>query len=134
MSDRSSDNPKAAPVDRPGGGAAEPARPNEGGGEAAVIAINDLRPGEIGRVIAIEATSADMNRLKAMGVCVGRKVEAIQVGNPLILRVLGVRLGVSARLARQVSVTICGCERAAAEQARGSGEDAAAAREGEPTP
>lgn len=58
-------------------------------------------------VSRIEAADADTDRLKAMGVCIGRKVELVQAGDPLILRVLGSRLGVSARLARQVYVDVC---------------------------
>jgi Fe2+ transport system protein FeoA len=56
-------------------------------------------------VIAIKAASDDAARLKTLGVCVGRKVELVKPGDPLILRVLGSRLGLSARLAAQVIVS-----------------------------
>ncbi|NJL32275.1 MAG: ferrous iron transport protein A [Phycisphaerales bacterium] len=46
-------------------------------------------------VSRIEAADADTDRLKAMGVCIGRKVELVQAGDPLILRVLGHVGGVS---------------------------------------
>ena len=42
-----------------------------------------------------------------MGVCLSRKVELVQGGDPLILRVLGSRIGLSARIARRVWVETC---------------------------
>jgi Fe2+ transport system protein FeoA len=47
-----------------------------------------------------------MQRLMAMGLCVGRAIEIVRQGNPLILRILGARIGVSNRLARHVVVTL----------------------------
>jgi Fe2+ transport system protein FeoA len=40
----------------------------------------------------------------AMGLCVGREIDVVRQGNPLIVRVLGARIGVSGRLARRVIV------------------------------
>ncbi len=55
-----------------------------------------------------------MDRLKALGICIGRQVELVKRGDPLIVRVYGSRLGISARLANRVLVEPCtgGCERA----------------------
>jgi len=39
-----------------------------------------------------------------MGICVGRQVQLVQAGDPLIVRVLGTRVGLSARLAAGVVV------------------------------
>ncbi len=55
----------------------------------------------------IEAEDDDMLRLMSMGICRGRTVEIAQRGDPLILRVYGSRIGVSARLARRVYATPC---------------------------
>ena len=49
----------------------------------------------------------DTNRLKTLGVCVGRRVELVRAGNPLILKVFGSRLGISAELAARVQVEVC---------------------------
>jgi Fe2+ transport system protein FeoA len=58
-------------------------------------------PACIGR---IEAAEADVERLEAMGLCAGRTVEVVQAGNPMIVRVLGTRIGLAAVLARSVHV------------------------------
>lgn len=58
-------------------------------------------------VTAVDAGDAEVERLKSLGVCLGRKVMLVQAGDPLILRVLGSRIGVSARLASGVRVEPC---------------------------
>ena len=42
-----------------------------------------------------------------MGICQGRRIMLVRRGDPLILRVLGSRIGLSARLALKVSVEAC---------------------------
>jgi Fe2+ transport system protein FeoA len=49
----------------------------------------------------------DLQRLKSMGICIGRSVEVIKQGDPLILKVYGTRIGLSARLADHVQVSPC---------------------------
>lgn len=72
------------------------------------VELDRLPPGVCAMVADIEAADDDIARLMSMGVCVGRKVELIQPGDPLILRVLSSRIGVSARLACRVFVDPCG--------------------------
>lgn len=60
--------------------------------------------GVVGVVHEVEAGSDDIERLQAMGVCPGRRVMLVRRGDPMILRVLGSRIGVSARLAERISV------------------------------
>ena len=55
----------------------------------------------------IQTDDEDTQRLKTLGVCMGRRVEMVRAGDPLILKVFGSRLGLSAELARRVSVEIC---------------------------
>lgn len=55
----------------------------------------------------IETDDEEMQRLKTLGVCLGRRVELVKVGDPLILKVFGSRLGVSAALAANVHVEVC---------------------------
>ena len=45
-----------------------------------------------------------MVRLKRMGICDQSIIEVIQPGDPMVLRVVGTRLGVSRRLAESVVV------------------------------
>ena len=73
---------------------------------AALRRLPDLLPGQCAVIASVE-TPDDMTPLMAMGVCAGRLVELVQAGDPLILRVLGTRIGVSARLARRVWVRAC---------------------------
>ena len=58
-------------------------------------------------VRSVETGDEDTNRLKTLGVCVGRRVELVRTGNPLILKIFGSRLGLSAELAARVRVEIC---------------------------
>lgn len=55
----------------------------------------------------VEASDDDMHRLMTLGICAGRRIELVQKGDPMILRVFGSRLGVSARLAKRVLVAVC---------------------------
>jgi Fe2+ transport system protein FeoA len=55
-------------------------------------------------VESIESGEIAIQRLMAMGLCVGRQVEIVRHGNPLIVRLLGARIGVSARVARHIIV------------------------------
>lgn len=71
------------------------------------VSLPEIELGRCAAVVEIMAADADVKRLMAMGVCVGRKVELVKAGDPLILRVLGCRIGVSARLARKVMVDPC---------------------------
>lgn len=76
--------------------------------EHQVIRLDELDRYHCGVVDHVEAGEADMERLMAMGVCAGRTVELVRTGDPLILKVFGSRIGVSARLACRVMVRPCG--------------------------
>lgn len=67
--------------------------------------LSELPSGAHAVVQTIEASDDAIQRLMAMGLCVGREIEVVRQGNPLILRLLGARIGVSNRLARHVVVT-----------------------------
>lgn len=66
--------------------------------------LSELGTGARGKVCRIEGHDGAMARLMAMGLCVGREVEVIRHGNPLIVRLLGARVGMSARIARRIVV------------------------------
>ncbi len=94
----------------PAGGpshAHRPAHENFGGPQPGWVRLDRLKPGRCAVVVAVEAPDDDAGRLMVMGVCKGRKIEGVKTGDPLILRVLGSRLGVSARLAQRIWVDPC---------------------------
>ncbi len=72
-----------------------------------VIPLPQLPVGLCAVVHHVEAADDDMRRLMALGICAGRRLELVQRGDPMILRVYGSRLGVSRRLAARVLVRSC---------------------------
>ena len=58
------------------------------------------------RIVGVEAECDDAARLQALGVCVGRRLYVLQPGDPMIVRVVGARVGLSARLASAVRVEV----------------------------
>ena len=72
-----------------------------------MTSLDKLTPRICAVVRGIETDDEEMQRLKMLGVCVGRRVEMVRGGDPLILRIFGSRLGLSAELAARVRVEIC---------------------------
>lgn len=72
-----------------------------------LVRLDELPPHACAVVRSIQTDDEDTQRLKTLGVCMGRRVELVRAGDPLILKVFGSRLGLSAELARRVSVEIC---------------------------
>ncbi|TNF76712.1 MAG: ferrous iron transport protein A [Acidobacteria bacterium] len=72
------------------------------------IPLDRVEAGHCGLVHEVRAGETEIEQLQAMGVCAGRKVMLVKTGDPMILKVLGSRIGVSARLASQVMVLPCG--------------------------
>jgi Fe2+ transport system protein FeoA len=79
----------------------------DGGPPPGARPLDECEPGHCGRVCEVAAGGAEADQLMAMGVCAGRRVQVVKHGDPLILRVLGSRIGVSARLAARVIVVPC---------------------------
>ncbi len=69
--------------------------------------LDELPPRVCAVVRRVETDDEETKRLKTLGVCVGRRVELVRAGNPLILKIFGSRLGLSAELAARVRVEIC---------------------------
>jgi Fe2+ transport system protein FeoA len=69
--------------------------------------LDELQPKVCAIVRRIEVEDDSMDRLKALGICIGRQVELVKRGDPLIVRVYGSRLGISSRLANRVLVEPC---------------------------
>ena len=72
------------------------------------IHLDAIKPLHCGLVASVQAGEAEIERLKSMGVCVGRRLMLVRSGDPMIVKVLGTRIGISARLARNVMVLPCG--------------------------
>ena len=68
------------------------------------VPLSELPPATVARVDQLEVYAEDATRLRAMGICVGRQIQLMRSGDPMILRVLGARVGLSARLASGVGV------------------------------
>ena len=73
----------------------------------ATVRLDELPPRICAVVHSVATDDEDTLRLKTLGVCVGRRVELVRAGDPLILKIFGSRLGLSAELARRVRVEIC---------------------------
>ena len=73
----------------------------------ATVRLDQLPPRVCAVVRSVETDDEDTKRLKTLGVCVGRRVELVRAGNPLILKIFGSRLGLSAELAARVRVEVC---------------------------
>ena len=74
--------------------------------DASAVPLSGLAQEAVARVVDVAAADDDAVRLKSLGLCIGRRVQLVKLGDPLIVRVLGTRVGLSARLADCVSVQI----------------------------
>ena len=54
--------------------------------------------------VDVECDGDAMIRLKRLGICARRTIEVVQPGDPMVLRVVGSRLGISHQLAEFVRV------------------------------
>ena len=72
-----------------------------------LVRLDELPPRVCAVVRGVATDDEDTQRLKTLGVCVGRRLELVRAGNPLILKIFGSRLGLSAELAMRVTVEIC---------------------------
>ena len=72
-----------------------------------LVRLDQLPPRVCAVVRLVETDDEDTQRLKTLGVCLGRRVELVRPGNPLILKIFGSRLGLSAELAARVRVEVC---------------------------
>jgi len=73
-------------------------------GSACELPLAALPVGGCGRVVSVGLSTADLERLEVMGLCSGRRVCVIKQGDPMIVRVLGTRIGLAAALAGGVRV------------------------------
>lgn len=69
--------------------------------------LAQIAAGTTAIVSGIETDEIDAARIKRMGLCEGRRIHLVKTGDPMILRVVGTRVGISARLASGISVCLC---------------------------
>jgi Fe2+ transport system protein FeoA len=72
--------------------------------EQPVSHLVSLPRGASARVVDLEVDGLDRERLEVMVLCAGRTVEVVKTGDPMIVRVLGTRIGLAGRLAATVRV------------------------------
>jgi Fe2+ transport system protein FeoA len=66
--------------------------------------LDCLHSGDRAVVREIEGRDSAMLRLMAMGLCVGREIAVLRHGNPLIIQLLGARVGLSGVVAHRIIV------------------------------
>ncbi|NDY96848.1 FeoA family protein [Wenzhouxiangella limi] len=66
--------------------------------------LSRLPSGHVARVRALPNDDEPYLRLRAMGLCEGRKIEVIRHGSRMIVSLSGVRIGVDRRLAEAIEV------------------------------
>lgn len=65
--------------------------------------LSSISNGDV-RCLSIEGDGPEVVRLKRLGICSGHRIRVVQAGDPMILEVIGSRIGLSRQLARQVMV------------------------------
>ncbi|MCA9073559.1 MAG: ferrous iron transport protein A [Planctomycetaceae bacterium] len=65
--------------------------------------LSDNPAGKL-RCLSIDGEGAEVVRLKRLGICAGQHIRIVQAGDPMILEVVGSRVGLSRRLASRVTV------------------------------
>ncbi|WP_236254735.1 FeoA family protein [Mucisphaera calidilacus] len=68
------------------------------------ISLNALPQGACAIIKDVQAGPFDAERLKAMGLCEGRHVTVLKPGQPMIIAVMGVRIGLDRNLARFIDL------------------------------
>jgi Fe2+ transport system protein FeoA len=71
------------------------------------VRLNQLQPKTCAIVRRIDGEGEDIQRLQTLGICIGRRVEVVKAGDPMIVRVFSSRIGMSAELASSVWLEIC---------------------------
>ena len=69
--------------------------------------LDQCPPGDAAVIRTLDVEGQDADRLKRMGLCVGRRVEIVRAGDPCIVRVYGSRVGLARHLAAAVGVERC---------------------------
>ena len=68
------------------------------------VELPRMAEGVRARIVEVSASDVERHRLAVLGLCVGRTVEVVQSGDPVIVRVLDTRIGLAGALARSIRV------------------------------
>ncbi|MCA1779115.1 MAG: ferrous iron transport protein A [Xanthomonadaceae bacterium] len=79
-------------------------KPASSDAPANAVALSRLTAGQGARVLALPDDDEPFLRLRAMGLCEGRRIEVVRHGSRMIVSLSGVRIGVDRRLADAISV------------------------------
>ncbi len=71
----------------------------------ALVTLDQLPAGQCGLICQISVGGSELERLKVMGVCLGRRVHVVRRGDPMIVRVMGTRIGLARGVAANIRVT-----------------------------
>jgi Fe2+ transport system protein FeoA len=69
-----------------------------------LVTLDRLDSSVCGLIAELDAAGPELDRLKMMGVCAARRAHVVKHGDPMIVRVLGVRIGLTRGLASCVRV------------------------------
>ncbi|WP_428389683.1 FeoA family protein [Mucisphaera sp.] len=69
-----------------------------------LLTLGDLQRGACATIREVQAGPFDAERLKAMGLCSGRRVTVLKRGQPMIVSVMGSRIGLDRHLARFIEL------------------------------
>ncbi len=66
--------------------------------------LTDLRPGDVGQLVAADLAAGDRELLSALGLVDHSHFRLCQAGNPWIITVRGTRIGLAEAVARRLRV------------------------------
>jgi Fe2+ transport system protein FeoA len=72
------------------------------------MTLAELPVGRPAWIVGLGGVEEERSRLEAMGLCAGRSVDVVKGGDPMIVRVLGTRIGIAGALAARVGVEDAG--------------------------
>ncbi len=76
-------------------------------GDGCRINLDSLKLGQCGVVWDLDLDDNDDKRIRTLGICPGRRVWLVRRGDPMVVRVMGSRLGLALELAKRVTVEVC---------------------------
>lgn len=71
-----------------------------------VLELSRLPVGTVARVRSLPEADAQFGRLRAMGLCEGRRIEVVRHGSRMIVSVAGVHIGLARSLAERIFVGV----------------------------
>jgi len=69
--------------------------------------LPQLRLGQCAVVHHVDLDENSDKRLRTLGICPGRRVWMVRKGDPMVVKVMGTRIGLAKELAQGVTVEVC---------------------------